>query len=159
MSCSVSAAGTQKKEAETLAAYEEANRQHKEVLDAFARGAAGRLAADLKEGEECPVCGSTVHPKPAKAGSDAVSSAQVDEKFKVVGEKHDAWETARKKTLESRETAAKAGEERTLTLSAPMKGLSENNRIVAYVLLDGTVINADSCSLNESSDYEYEPDA
>ena len=53
----------------------------------------------------------------------------------------------------------KAGEERTLTLSAQLKGLSDRIRIVAYVLRDGAVINADSCSLNETSGYEYEPDA
>ena len=99
-----------KTETTALAAYEEANRQHKEVLDAFARGAAGRLAADLKEGEACPVCGSTQHPQPAKAGDDAVSSVQVDEKFRAVGEKHDAWEKARGKTQEARDAAAKARE-------------------------------------------------
>ena len=99
-----------KTEAEALEAYEKANQEHKEVLDAFARGAAGRLAADLKEGEACPVCGSKVHPSPAKAGDDAVSSAQVDEKFREVGEKHDVWEESRGKTQTAQEAAGKARE-------------------------------------------------
>lgn len=53
----------------------------------------------------------------------------------------------------------KAGETGTLVFSAPLSGLSDNVRIVAYVLQDGSVINADSCTLNETSDFEYEPDA
>ncbi len=95
-----------KKEDEALLAYNEADRQHKEVLDAFARGAAGRLAADLKEGEECPVCGSTHHPKPAEAGKDAVSSAQVDEKYANLQKKRKGWEDSQK----SREEAQKAAD-------------------------------------------------
>ncbi|MBR0455672.1 MAG: SMC family ATPase [Firmicutes bacterium] len=109
-----------KAEAEALAAYEEADRQHKKVLEAFARGAAGRLAADLVEGEKCPVCGSTHHPEPAEAGADAVSSEQVDRKFEALGARHDEWEQARKKTEEttrsaeqSRETCAKLENVRT----------------------------------------------
>ena len=35
---------------------------------------AGILAAELKEGEPCPVCGSTMHPKKAEISSSGVSS-------------------------------------------------------------------------------------
>ena len=108
----------QKKENGALKAYEEADREHKNVLHAFARGAAGRLAAELKEGEECPVCGSTHHPNPAKAGEDDVSSAEVDEKYEALGKKHDAWESARKSTEKARKDAETARDERTAAENA-----------------------------------------
>ncbi|MGX8774188.1 MAG: AAA family ATPase [Bacillota bacterium] len=101
-----------KKEDEALLAYNYADRQHKEVLDAFARGAAGRLAADLKEGEECPVCGSTNHPKPAEPGEDDVSSAQVDEKYASLQKSRKDWENAQKNREEAQKAADAAKEDR-----------------------------------------------
>ncbi len=42
---------------------------------------ASRLAAELKNGEPCPVCGSLDHPKPAaKSGSPSMTSEQVEAK-------------------------------------------------------------------------------
>ena len=118
-----------RKEAEALLAYEKADHEHKEALDAFARGAAGRLAADLKEGEKCPVCGSTHHPEPAVAGDDAVSSAQVDEKYEILGKKREAWKEAGIKTGKAQEAAVKARDERAeleITRTAADKELQES---------------------------------
>lgn len=47
---------------------------------------AGLLAKDLKEGEKCPVCGSTVHPEPAVLPSESVSEEEF-EKAKTAEEK------------------------------------------------------------------------
>ena len=104
--------GAVKKENKALSAYDDADREHKDVLGAFARGAAGRLAADLKDGEECPGCGSTHHPKPAEAGADDVSSAQVDEKYETLQKKREEWEKARKNTEKVREDVNAASESR-----------------------------------------------
>ena len=41
-----------------------------EVLAAFVAGAAPRLAAALRAGDACPVCGSTEHPSPAEPSDD-----------------------------------------------------------------------------------------
>ena len=101
---------TKKKEAEALIAYENANREHQENLAAFARGAAGRLAADLKDGEACPVCGSIHHPNPAKAGMDTVSSEQLDEMREAAEEKREKWEKSRTDTQETQNAAAEARE-------------------------------------------------
>lgn len=101
-----------KRENKALSAYDDADREHKEVLGAFARGAAGRLAADLKDGEACPVCGSTHHPKPAESGEDDVSSAQVDEKYEALKRKREEWEKARKNTEKAREDKNAASESR-----------------------------------------------
>lgn len=39
---------------------------------------AGILAAELTDGKACPVCGSIVHPTPAKLGDNAVTREQLD---------------------------------------------------------------------------------
>ena len=39
---------------------------------------AGILARNLKEGEKCPVCGSTHHPEPARLPADAVDEAALE---------------------------------------------------------------------------------
>lgn len=58
--------------------YEEKNRL-------FLDEQAGVIAAELKEGEPCPVCGSMHHPSPAKRAEHAPSAAELDN-FKRVYE-------------------------------------------------------------------------
>ncbi|MBQ3599947.1 MAG: SMC family ATPase [Lachnospiraceae bacterium] len=46
--------------------YQEKIKNYYDMEQAFFEGQAGVLASRLKEGEKCPVCGSTNHPSPAK---------------------------------------------------------------------------------------------
>lgn len=62
-------------------AYNIANR-------AFLDGRAGVLAASLKEGEPCPVCGSTTHPHPARPAADVPTEAEL-EKLRLASEAAD----------------------------------------------------------------------
>lgn len=50
------------------------------LSDAFLGGITGNLAANLKENEPCPVCGSVVHPQKAKLPERVVSEAEVKAK-------------------------------------------------------------------------------
>ncbi len=66
--------------------YEKANKDYldkKEVYekleDIFRRNVAGILAMDLKEGEPCPVCGSTNHPSLAHVDVDSINEETVKE--------------------------------------------------------------------------------
>lgn len=45
---------------------------------AWIEDTAGSLAAELVEGEPCPVCGSTEHPAPARPSTGAVTRSQVE---------------------------------------------------------------------------------
>ncbi|MEU9124547.1 SMC family ATPase [Streptomyces sp. NPDC048506] len=65
-------------EAESLAARERsaAAREHwLDLKDRRLRGIAAELAAGLREGRPCAVCGATEHPDPARAGSGHVDRA------------------------------------------------------------------------------------
>ena len=112
-----------RKDKEALVAYEKANRKHQEDLAAFARGAAGRLAADLKEGEACPVCGSIEHPHPAQAAADAVNSEQLEKERITAEHKNEEWKQACEKTGKAKDAAAKAHE--TLTEHEKAKAAAE----------------------------------
>ena len=50
-----------------------AERHHDNLFAAFTAGVAPRLAAELKLGDPCPVCGSEDHPHPARSGPDALA--------------------------------------------------------------------------------------
>ena len=54
---------------------ERAQTAAEEARLAWIEGQAARLAAELRAGEPCPVCGSTAHPAPARSGLDVQSDA------------------------------------------------------------------------------------
>lgn len=88
--------------------YDEKNRAY---LDAQA----GVLASGLKEGAPCPVCGSIVHPAPAKKPTAVPKAAELDESRKLsertAAEERDASERAGrlKGAYEARREQLKAG--------------------------------------------------
>lgn len=59
--------------------YENQEALFKHINSAFLDNQAGILAADLKENEPCPVCGSVHHPKLASKHENAPSKEQVDQ--------------------------------------------------------------------------------
>ena len=54
-------------------------KSYTEKLRLFNLEQAGILAETLKEGEPCPVCGSTDHPKPASKSSEAPTQAELED--------------------------------------------------------------------------------
>ncbi|EDY38242.1 SMC domain protein [Cyanobium sp. PCC 7001] len=57
------------------AAQHQARTHQLDLRERQLQGMAARLAADLQEGEPCPVCGSRQHPQPAPVAADAVADA------------------------------------------------------------------------------------
>lgn len=83
------------------AAYDLKRNQYDALYHSFIEGQAGRLAAELKEGEPCPVCGSTSHPKKASATDIIVDESklesakmQSDEALNIRQSKYEAMQKA-----------------------------------------------------------------
>lgn len=55
--------------------FQKAKMRADEAELAFLRGQAGIMAAKLRDGDPCPVCGAVHHPDPAKAGANAPDEA------------------------------------------------------------------------------------
>ena len=69
-----------KRIAQTRSDHIRLQKEHGELLDAYLAGITGELAAQLKPGMPCPVCGSTEHPHRAQASEGSVAKAEVDAK-------------------------------------------------------------------------------
>ncbi len=61
------------------AEYQEKNNYYEHIFKLYRDSQAGVLAATLKEGEPCPVCGSKVHPMPADQTVAAPTDAELKE--------------------------------------------------------------------------------
>lgn len=66
----------------------------KEYRDRYYAGIYGEIAGELKEGEKCPVCGSTSHPEPAAKLPDSISKNDLDEKEAALDNANNAWNKA-----------------------------------------------------------------
>ncbi len=75
----------------SVAEAERVAQDYERVYRSFLAEQAGVLAQNLKEHEPCPVCGSPVHPHPAKLSKEAVSETDV----KHAKEAREAAESAR----------------------------------------------------------------
>ncbi len=67
-----------------LAQYEQAVTSYQQAYHAFIAEQAGLLAADLKEHQPCPVCGSLTHPKKAALSEHAVTQQETEQKKQVM---------------------------------------------------------------------------
>ena len=81
--------------------------EYQEKSRAFLDAQAGIMAAELKAGRPCPVCGSTEHPNAAVKALNSPSEAEV----KAAGEKYDmAWEETRSASVKAGEQQGKTAE-------------------------------------------------
>ena len=102
---------------------------------------AGELASELKTGEECPVCGSTDHPKKAKKASGDINmeslSVKRDSQFELLKEAEQDLKEAQKALTKAQDAKTKLPSsmeqktlrtqyEKLLTLSEGEDQLSEN---------------------------------
>ncbi|MEI3868388.1 SMC family ATPase [Microbacterium sp. CCNWLW134] len=150
----------------SLAAAEAAAAANEAVVSLLRRRAAdraGSLAADLVDGEPCPVCGSAEHPHPAEPTSEPVSDGDIEraeaaqqqaaerarraaEEFRVAREAH-AAAAARASGLELDDAAAALGAAEA-AVSAGEAAVAERDRLLA-TLETLTVLEADAAQERE----------
>lgn len=75
----------------------ESQREYQQMHRAFLDEQAGILAATLRPGEPCPVCGSTEHPVPAGKSPEAPTEADLERAEKKAKEDNEACKTASRK--------------------------------------------------------------
>ncbi|GGO54263.1 nuclease SbcCD subunit C [Streptomyces daqingensis] len=101
------------------------------LKDLRLRGIAAELAADLRDGSPCAVCGATEHPDPARAGSGHVDQAAEDAALGTYREAEAARQEAEQAAREVREALAAARaeskDEETTALASAVAGLEEEH--------------------------------
>lgn len=97
---------------------------YSQMNTAFLDAQAGVLAETLREGRPCPVCGSAVHPCPAKKHPDAPSQTKLEEYKAAAGRAEE----------EARRASDRAGE-----LKGVCDGLYSQLKLNAAKYLDGDV--------------------
>lgn len=74
---------TKKNWEQTSLSASESAKHYEHMYEAFLKEQAGILAENLSAGCPCPVCGSTVHPDPAKLSDHAVTEMEVEQAKKT----------------------------------------------------------------------------
>ncbi len=74
---------TKKNWEQTSLSASESAKHYEHMYEAFLKEQAGILAENLRAGCPCPVCGSTVHPDPAKLSDHAVTELEVEQAKKT----------------------------------------------------------------------------
>lgn len=74
---------TKKNWEQTSLSTSESAKHYEHMYEAFLKEQAGILAENLSAGCPCPVCGSTIHPDPAKLSDHAVTELEVEQAKKT----------------------------------------------------------------------------
>lgn len=113
------------------AEFKKLNDIYESMDQAFRDGQAGLLAKDLKEGEMCPVCGSTQHPHPASISNNVPTQKELDDakkkKEKARKEMEDALSETKAllKAIETKEKLIKKDAKKLLKCE-DLKGIDES---------------------------------
>jgi len=112
------------------AALSEAEKEASLYRDRYFSGIYGELAAGLKDGEKCPVCGSIAHPEPAERTPDSVTREQWDAKEKAKEKIRKAWDKAEKdrSAKEKAKSGAFADEQKKLAAKQTAEAALESGK-------------------------------
>lgn len=85
---------TKKNWEQTALSASESAKHYEHMYEAFLKEQAGILAENLSAGCPCPVCGSTIHPDPAKLSDHAVTELEVEQAKKARATAEEKRDTA-----------------------------------------------------------------
>lgn len=85
---------TKKNWEQTSLSASESAKHYEHIYEAFLKEQAGILAENLSAGCPCPVCGSTIHPNPAKLSDHAVTELEVEQAKKARAAAEEKRDTA-----------------------------------------------------------------
>lgn len=110
--------------------FDNLDSEHKAFLDRYLAGITGELASKLKEGEPCPVCGSTNHPHKASVAENSVTKAMVDSKKKAAEQKYKELDkkTKEKEKVDEIATAAHESLKKAESEEAASRAKLENSQ-------------------------------
>ena len=113
------------------------NAEYERLEQLFRDGQAGVLASKLKEGEKCPVCGSTKHPSLAQISDEIPSQKELDDSKKKAQKARDLRESAAmivkgsNKTIETLEKELKKQLNKQLGINNIEEGSSKINNAIS----------------------------
>lgn len=119
--------------------YDEASRKRDEAEHIFDDMRAGLLAASLKEGEKCPVCGSTHHPEPAVLKETDITEEELKmlrkEEKTLQEQKNTANTEAEKARISLEECERQLGKELSECLKNPLLGKEAGETVLEERIL------------------------
>ena len=86
--------GARQKAALSKQAFDDADDRARSFRDRYYSGIYGEIAEELEADQPCPVCGSTVHPRPARRTADSVSKDMMKAAENSVEDKKKLWAKA-----------------------------------------------------------------
>ena len=137
--------------------YERLNEEHGRLLEGYLAGITGELAGSLREGEPCPVCGSTSHPCKAAMTDNGITRSMVDDekkaadkKYKELQDKLGEQEQA-KKAYEEKRAAVEEKHAEVVAVETKLEGMKKNlvEGIASLQKLNGAIQTLD----DEIKDY------
>ncbi len=117
-------------------AFRTANASYESKEQAFRDGQAGILAEKLKDGEKCPVCGSTTHPHPAKLSGNVPSEKELDvakkesDKARKLRDSAAEYASGLKKSLETQDKELKKKCKKTVDMEDPDEAWDKLDEII-----------------------------
>lgn len=138
-----------------MEAFNQADARLKDFRNRYFAGIYGEIAAELKEGEACPVCGALSHPHPAKKAPDAVRKEDVKKQEELAeSAKHDwdsAEETRLKKEKEKNDSNTALMEKRSAFERAKTQRENAESQLVEGISTEGELALAIR-NLNEKNE-------
>lgn len=112
------------------AEFDEADEKLHLLRRAYDENIGSALAEKLEEGKPCPVCGSTVHPAPAKSTGKVVTKEEVDSAERVRNKANERYKAAQDEVSALKDNTDKIREEKAKAEAAKAEAAAEYKSVL-----------------------------